>query len=154
MANLAWGKPKIRITELDPTTGQPAEGATPIIITDIVAGSTQLTTTKGTVREAPLEGGGFADKAYNRNTYALEFELYASKGKTKPVEDVDGVVSGQYKIELQPEDPTVEGIVINKSILSVEDTYSAEIGTKWKYTADVLAPETGSSISFEVVTFT
>jgi hypothetical protein len=147
MANLAWGKPKIRITKLGGTE-------TPIVIPTPVEGSTQLTTTKGATREAPLEGGGFEDKAYNRNTYVFEFEIYAAKGREKPVEDVDGVIEGQYKIELQPEDPTVEGIIINKCILSVEDTYSAEIGKKWKYTADVLVPDgEGESISYEVVTF-
>ncbi len=144
MANLSWGKPTIKFVD---------KGTT-IDIKNIVEGSTQLIPTKGTRREAPLEGGGFADLAYNKNTYVFEFEIYAVKGESKPVEDVDGVVEKHYGIKLQPEDPTVEGIVIEEAAISVEETYSAEIGKKWKYTCDVITPETGSSVKHEVVTFT
>ncbi len=144
MANLSWGKPIIKFVD-DETT---------IDIKNIVEGSTQLIPTKGTRREAPLEGGGFADLAYNKNTYVFEFEIYAVKGESKPVVDVDGVVEKHYGVKLQPEDPTVEGIVIEEAAISVEETYSAEIGKKWKYTCDVITPETGSSVKHEVVTFT
>lgn len=143
MANLSWGKPIIKFVD----------GETTIDIKNIVEGSTQLIPTKGTRREAPLEGGGFADLAYNKNTYVFEFEIYAVKGESKPVEDVDGVVEKHYGVKLQPEDPTVEGIVIEEAAISVEETYSAEIGKKWKYTCDVITPETGSSVKHEVVTF-
>jgi hypothetical protein len=145
MANLSWGKPTIKFVD--------DKGAT-IDIKNIVEGSTQLIPTKGTRREAPLEGGGFADLAYNKNTYVFEFEIYAVKGESKPVVDVDGVVEKHYSVKLQPEDPTVEGIVIEEAAISVEETYSAEIGKKWKYTCDVITPETGASVKHEVVTFT
>jgi hypothetical protein len=145
MANLSWGKPTIKFVD--------DKGAT-IDIKNIVEGSTQLIPTKGTRREAPLEGGGYADLAYNKNTYVFEFEIYAVKGESKPVVDVDGVVEKHYSVKLQPEDPTVEGIVIEEAAISVEETYSAEIGKKWKYTCDVITPETGASVKHEVVTFT
>lgn len=144
MANLSWGKPIIKFVD----------ESTTIDIKNIVEGSTQLIPTKGTRREAPLEGGGFADLAYNKNTYVFEFEVYAVKGGTKPVEDVDGVVAKRYGVKLQPEDASVEGIVIDEAAISVEETYSAEIGKKWKYTCDVITPATGSSVKHEVVTFT
>lgn len=151
MANLSWGKPTIKLVKL-------VDGAIPampvyINVTGVVAGSTQLIPTKGTRREAPLEGGGFADIAYNKNTYIVEFEIYATKGATKPVDDVDGVVLDQYAVFVQPEDPLVEGIKVEKSALSVEESYNAEIGKKWKYTADVLPPATGNSVKHEVITF-
>ena len=144
MANLSWGKPTIKFVD---------EGTT-IDIKNIVEGSTQLIPTKGTRREAPLEGGGFADLAYNKNTYVFEFEIYAVKGESKPVVDVDGVVEKHYGVKLQPEDPAVEGIVIDEAAISVEETYSAEIGKKWKYTCDVITPASGNSVKHEVVTFT
>lgn len=150
MANLAWGKPVIKIGKLGSNDAPPTEW---IAIPTPVTGSTQLTTTKGATREAPLEGGGFEDKGYNKNTYTLEFELYASKGRQKPVDDVDGIIDGFYQIMVQPEDPAVEGIIIKKAALTVEDTYSAEIGAKWKYTADVLIPATGNQIQYEVISF-
>jgi len=145
--NLSWGKPTIKITKLGTTPGTRIDIPTP------VKDSTKLIPTKGTKREAPLEGGGNEDVAYEKNKYVLEFELYAKKGRAKPVEDEDGVIDGQYKLELQPEDPTVEGIIIDKGTLSVEDTFDASIGKKWKYTMDVLVPDTGNQVKHEVVTF-
>lgn len=123
-----------------------------ITIPNIVQGSTQLTSTKGTRREAPLEGGDFADLSYNKNAYVLEFEMYATKGLEKPVPDVEGIISDEYAIFLKPEDPLVEGIKIERSKLSVDDTFSADIGKKWKYTADVLPPADGTnSVKFLVI---
>jgi len=69
------------------------------------------------------------------------------------VEDTDGVITGEYAVKLQPEDKTVEGIIIDRSVLSLEDTYDTDNGTKWKYTADVLKPKTGNQVKFEVVNF-
>ena len=51
MANLAWGKPKIRITKLGGTE-------TPIDIPTPVEGSTRLTTTKGATRKLHLKVEG------------------------------------------------------------------------------------------------
>lgn len=151
MAQISWGKPIIKIGLLGASDAAPS---TWIDIPTPVQGSTILTTTKGQKAEAPLEGGGFEDVRYNKNTYALAFELYAKKGREKPVADVDGIVAGSYALKLQPEDPTVEGIVIAKGVLSVEDTWDASIGGKWKYTLDVLTPSTGNQVEWEVVTFT
>ena len=151
MAQISWGKPTIKIGKLGENDAAPTDW---IDIPTPVQGSTILTTTKGEKTEAPLEGGGFEDVRYNKNTYTLEFELYAKKGREKPVEDLDGVVSGLYALKLQPEDPTVDGISITKGVLSVEDTWDASIGGKWKYTLDVLIPSTGNQVEWEVVTFT
>ena len=152
MALLSWGKPTIKLG-LIPANGSMSDITTWIDVPTPVEGSTTLNTTKGDKKEAKLEGGGYADIKYNKNTYSLEFELYAQKGTTKPVSDSDGVIAGNYAIKLQPEDPTVEGIVIPKCALSVEDTWSAEDGGKWKYTADVLEPASGNQILWQVVTF-
>lgn len=148
MALIGWGKPTIEISKLD------AEGAptTWEKIRTPVQDTTQLVTTKGEKLEAPIEGGGFEDVKYKRNTYALEFELYASKGTEKPIVDDDGVVNDQYAVRVTPEDPTVEGVIIDRSTVSVEDTWAANIGGKWKYTFDVLVPMDGSKqIKWDVI---
>ena len=54
---------------------------------------------------------------------------------------------------MQPEDPTVEGIVIDRSVMSMEETFDTENGKKWKYTFDVLKPSTGNQVKHEVVNF-
>ena len=149
MAEISWGKPKMWISKLDasnkPTTWK--EIPTP------VEGTTTLTTTKGDKKEAKIEGGENEAVKYNRNTFALEFTIRALKGRAKIAEDNDGVIDGNYTIKLQPEDPSVEGIAIDKGTLSFEPTYSSEDGVQWKYTLDALVPDDKdrSSVEFEVV---
>ncbi|EJW96425.1 hypothetical protein EVA_15468 [gut metagenome] len=115
--------------------------------------STKLTPTKGKKMEAKIEGGENEAVKYGANTYTLEFEIRIGKGRKKPIEDVDGVIDGEYALKLQPEDKTVEGLKIDRSSLSVEETYDTENGTKLKYTVDVLKPETGNQVKFEVINF-
>lgn len=150
MAQISWGEPTIKIGKLGTGGSAPA---TWIDIPTPVEGTATLESTKGTKTEAPLEGGGFADVRYNKNTYTFVWEQYATKGDSKPVVDDDGLIEGTYSLKLQPEDPTVEGLTIAKGVLSVEDTWDASIGAKWRYTLDVLRPSTGKSIEWGVVTF-
>lgn len=147
---LSWGKPTIKIGKLG------ANGAVPTTWIDIptpVENSTKLTPTKGAKKEAKIEGGENEAVKYAANTYVFEFEIRAGKGRTKPVEDIDGVISGEYAVKLQPEDSSVEGIVIDRSAMSEEETFDTENGKKWKYTFDVLKPKTGNQVKHEVVTF-
>lgn len=147
---LSWGKPTIKIGKLG------ANGAAPTTWIDIptpVENSTKLTPTKGAKKEAKIEGGENEAVKYAANTYVFEFEIRAGKGRTKPVEDVDGVIAGEYAVKLQPEDPAVEGIIIDRSTMSEEETYDTENGKKWKYTFDVLKPKTGNQVKHEVVNF-
>lgn len=147
---LSWGKPVIKIGKLGDG------GKAPISWIDIptpVENSTKLTPTKGAKKEAKIEGGENEAVKYAANTYTFEFELRAGKGRAKPVEDIDGIISGEYAVKLQPEDPTVEGIVIDRSVMSMEETFDTENGKKWKYTFDVLKPSTGNQVKHEVVNF-
>lgn len=108
--------------------------------------STKLTPTKGNKIEAKVEGGENEAVKYKKNTYVFEFEVRAAKGRSKPIEDTDGVVNGEYAVRLTPEDPTVEGILIERSQPSAEETFDAENGKKWKYTFDVLKPPAGNQV--------
>lgn len=141
MAVLSWGKPGLYLRKIgDKTTNKWIKLPTP------VEGTTQLTTTKGTKVEAKVEGGENEDVRYGKNTYALEFEIRAAKGRKKPVPDADGIIDGNYELALQPEDPEAVGIKIDKGALSVEDTWSSADGGKWKYTLDALKPDTGDQV--------
>lgn len=150
MAVLNWGMPKLKIGKLG------ANGEAPSSWIDIptpVENSTKLTPTKGNKQEAKIEGGENEGVRYGKNTYVMEFEIRAVKGRAKPVEDNDGVIEGEYALKLQPEDPTSEGIIIDRGTLSMEPTYDTENGTKWKYTLDALKPKTGNTVKFDVVDF-
>ena len=147
---LSWGKPVIKIGKLGDGGKAPTSW---IDIPTPVENSTKLTPTKGDKKEAKIEGGENEAVKYAANTYTFEFELRAGKGRAKPVEDIDGIISGEYAVKLQPEDPTVEGIVIDRSVMSMEETFDTENGKKWKYTFDVLKPSTGNQVKHEVVNF-
>ncbi len=147
---LSWGKPVIKIGKLGDGGKAPTSW---IDIPTPVENSTKLTPTKGAKKEAKIEGGENEAVKYAANTYAFEFELRAGKGRAKPVEDIDGIIPGEYAVKLQPEDPTVEGIVIDRSVMSMEETFDTENGKKWKYTFDVLKPSTGNQVKHEVVNF-
>lgn len=140
MSVLSWGKPKkIETAKLadDGTPGSWEEIDTP------KEGSSQLTTEKGDKKEATEEGGGTVDVKFNKSKYSFAFQLFAKKGKTKPIEDDDGVVLDNYAIRLTPEDPTTEGWVMDKTNVSVVDTWTSEDGKLWEYTFEGLVPETG-----------
>jgi hypothetical protein len=138
MSKISWGKPKIEIAPVtNGTIGEYTELPTP------VQDSTKLTTEKGSKLEAPLEGGTLADVRYDKNKYTCEFELYKTKGLTKPIPDDDGIIETEYSIRLTPEDPTNEGWLMKRASVSVEDTWAANIGHKWKYTFEALKPDQG-----------
>ncbi len=140
MAILSWGKPKIEISKLD----ESGDATTWIEIDTPVENSTQLIPEKGEKREAKEEGGKVVDSRTSANKYRVEFELYAKKGKSKPIEDNDGVVEGNYAFRLTPEDPSLVGFIIENNSVSVEDTFTSADGEKWKYTFEGLKPKNGN----------
>lgn len=144
MAQLSWGKPTIEFGKCG------ANGAAPTTWTklayDPVESSTKLTPTKGEKKEAKVEGGENEAVKYARNTYAFEFEVRAAKDRVKPIKDSDGVVEGEYAFRLTPEDAECEGILIERSVVSVEESFDTAEGKKWKYTVDVLKPNEGDQV--------
>ncbi len=144
MAQLSWGKPTIEFGKCG------VNGAAPSVWTklpyDPVENSTKLTPTKGEKKEAKVEGGENEAVKYAKNTFVFEFEVRAALGRTKPIIDSDGVVEGEYAIRLTPEDAACEGILIDRATVSVEETYDTAEGKKWKYTFDVLKPNTGDQV--------
>ena len=141
MAQLSWGKPTIEFAKCN---GAAALEFKPLGY-DPVEGSTKLTPTKGEKKEAKVEGGEVEAVKYAKSTFAFEFEVRAAKGRTKPIDDLDGVIEGEYAFRLTPEDPECEGILIDRSIVSLEETFDAAEGKKWKYTVDVLKPADGGA---------
>lgn len=145
---LGWGKPKIYIKDLDDESSKWIELPTP------AEGTTQLTTTKGDKKEAKVEGGENEDVKYNRNTYALACNIRQAKGRKKPIGEDDGIITHNYQVALQPEDPTTEGFMIDKASVSIEDTWTADEGGAWVYTFDALKPETGKQLKWGLVKVT
>lgn len=148
MAVLSWGKPRIFIKNLDESSSKWKELPTP------VEDSTQLATTKGDKKEAKIEGGENEDVKYSKNTYALTLNIRQAKGRTKPIYDEDGVIKANYQVVLLPEDETLEGFSLDKSSVSVEDTWSAADGGVWAYTFDALKPAAGDQVKWGTISVT
>lgn len=147
MAVIGWGKCRILYKNLDDSSGW-KEAPTP------AENTTQLTATKGDKTEAKLEGGANEDVKYAKNTYALAYQIRVAKGKTMPFKQNDGLVAGNYAVAVQPEDPEVPGIMIDKSVVSAEDTFSTEEGGAITYTHDALQPASGNQVKWGKVKVT
>lgn len=148
MSILSWGKCRLLIKDLDATSGKWRELPTPI------ENSTILDTTKGDKKEAKIEGGENEDVRYSKNTYVLNFNIRAAKGRNKPIPDSDGVVSHNYSILILPEDETCQTIMIDKAKPSVSDGWTAEDGGIWEYAFDALKPESGDQVKWGVAAVT
>lgn len=147
---LAWGKCKHWISKLN--DGAPS---TWVEIPTPAEGTLQLNPTKGDKKEAIIEGGETEAVVYNRNKYTVEFEIRQGNEdgspRKKPVEDVDGVVAGEYAYRCQPENADVEGLQVDRCVVSCEDSLNMSDGGRWKYTLDVLKPTSGNQIKWAVI---
>lgn len=143
---LSWGKPKVNVglrgLGTAPTTWMTEHA--------IVENSAKLTPSKGTKKEAKIEGGENEAVKYNKNTYVFEYEVRVMDGRNPIIQDNDGLVEGEYALQLIPENPAVSGFIIDRAAVSVEDTWDAENGAKKKYTYDVLVPEQGNQVKWGV----
>lgn len=148
MAIISWGKPKIEIVKWGASdTSCPETGWDTVY--NPKEDTTDLSTTKGDIKEATGEGGERIDVIYKRSKFALSFELYVQKGQTLPIGDDqvdDGVVQGTYGVRLTPEDTTLEGFIMPKCAVTVETLYSAADGKRVRYTFDGLRPATGKTL--------
>ena len=141
MSKLSWGKPTIEIAPItNGTIGTYIKLPTP------VEESTQLTTDEGDRQEARTEGGDLVDVRRGKNSYSCVFELFKTKGATKPIEDIDGVITQEYSLRLTPADPTNDGWLMPRASVSIQDTWSANDGYKWQYTFEALLPDDGKML--------
>ena len=138
---LSWGKPKIEVAPFvdGALPASPVYTAFPEVRED----SARLSTTKGKKREARAEGGDLVDMCYSKNSYTFECEVFVKSGDTRPIEDNDGVIATKYAVRLTPEDPSAEGFIFEKSLVSVEEIWSAADGKLLKYTFEALKPANG-----------
>lgn len=90
---------------------------------------------------------------YNKNTYTLTFSIRMAEGRLKPIPSKDGVIPEEYAIALEPEAAEATGLKIDRCALSVEETWSAEDGGVWKYTAETLVPTSGEQVKLVTVTY-
>ena len=149
---LAWGKNKHWLVPL--VNGEPDNDKAISLYTP-VEGTLQLNPTKGEKKEGLVEGGEVEAVKYNKNKYEVGFEIRQGNEdgspRKKPVDDEDGVVPGEYQYLCQPENAEVEGIRIDRCVVSCEDSLNMSDGGRWKYTIDAMKPKTGNTIKWEII---
>lgn len=142
MAVLSWGKPKVEYALLgaNDTPGDWKE------FPEIVQDTAQLTTTEGTLVEANQEGGERVDARRSASAYSFALTVFAKKGDTKPIEDTNGIVPGNYAVRLTGEDVETVGFLMAKASVSAGDTWTSAQGTYWNYTFEGLRPASGKIV--------
>ena len=147
---ISWGKPTLKIKKLE-------TGATEYTFPTPVDGSTQLSSEKGDKMEALIEGGEPEAVKYKRGKYSLEFQIRlgndnahtptSSTGGTL-LDGEDGVVAGEYELELVPEDVAegAPGFKMPRGVFSYTDSYTSNDDIIRTYTIDSLKPATGGQI--------
>lgn len=139
---ISWGIPKIKATPL-------SGGGAAVTFHTPVDGSTQLSSEKGDKMEALIEGGEPEAVKYKRGKYTLEFQVRLGDSHNKwQIDGNDGVVSGEWSVELEPEDfaTGAPGFKMPRAVCSYVDSYSSADGIIRTYTFDSLKPETGRQI--------
>lgn len=132
---VGWGKPDTYVKDLE------AENPEWILTPPAVENSTQLTPTKGTKKEATIEGGDNEDVLYGANNYALAYQIRRTSNKEMPIRHDDGVVDHHYAVVVIPRNRTAPGPYIAESAVSVEDAFSTEEGGTDLYTHDAVLPD-------------
>jgi hypothetical protein len=149
MALLSWGKCGIKFA----TSSEGKPGTTWTDFDTPKDGTSKLTPTAGTQTVAQEEGGGVVDIRNAANTYKLEFDIFAKKGKSLPSAFTinDGVISGEYAFRVIPEDDKAIGIQIDRAVVHVEENYSSADGILYHFVVDPLKPATGNTVKFQTI---
>lgn len=159
MAVINWG-------ECDVFHGVPKDGTAPTAsdewqeLPTPKEDTTKLTANAGTEKTATEEGGGIVDYMPGKNSYTLEFDLFLKKGETLPdwldPEKInDGVVPGEHSFRVEGQDKgdgnSDKGtwcILIERSVVRVEDSYSTADGSLLHVVATALKPAKGNTVKY------
>ena len=146
---LGWGRPDVYVKKLGESEAAWNKLPTP------VDGTTSLTTTQGEKMEAKIEGGDNEAVKYKANTYELSLQIRLTPEKEDElsvIQDVDGVVAGEYSVMVIPENPAAVGVQIDRASVNVQTAFGSADGTVNTYTFSALKPETGNTVKFDVLT--
>lgn len=103
--------------------------------------STQVTPTKGDTMTQTEEGGGTVDRKTKKSTYEASYQLFFKKGVSQPFKTIDGVVEGNYRLAIQPEDPELPGVYMGNTTVGAEEAFTTADGALITYTHSALIPD-------------
>lgn len=112
--------------------------------------TTELTTEDGDTLEAREEGGALVDFVQKASTYTLAYGLFQKQGKAHPIKAVNGIVSGDYAVAVQPKDKKTSGIYMGCTSVTANDSYTVSEGGLTTYTHTAKVPEGDANSVTEV----
>ena len=145
MSNLSWGKPRIFVKDLDAVSAKWKELNTP------AQDTTELQPTKGDKMEATIEGGENEEVKYKDGQFAVVYNIRKYKGREVPIPNKNGVASKHYAFCLMPEDPTNIGFYVEKTSVTIDDTFTPADGAVWAIQHDAIAAASGNTVKWGTV---
>lgn len=144
---LSWGKCSVTAT---PISGTGYNSTAPIIFDTIVEGSTSMEPSQGDKTEAKIEGGAVEAAKYGANGYTLSFQERIGSEDSLKLTNHNGVVNGEFKVTIVPENSAAKTVRINKASANVQLSYSSADGLIATYSFTAL--DNGDAEMVEVVT--
>ena len=92
------------------------------------------------------EGHELVARKMQKSYKQLAMSVFIPSGTEEPIPDEDGVVKDEYAVRLTPEDDTLEGFIMRKCSVEVEEEWSSAKGKMLKYIFSSLKPKTGKMI--------
>ena len=110
----------------------------------------QLSWGKPTIEFGKCGANGAAPTTWTKLAYdpvESSTKLTPTKGEKKEAKVEGGENEAvKYARNTYAFDTTCEGILIERSVVSLEESYDTAEGKKWKYTVDVLKPASGNQV--------
>lgn len=103
--------------------------------------TTQVNPTKGDTMIQTEEGGGTVDRKTKKSTYEAVYQLFIKKGVAQPFKTIDGLIEGNYRLAIQPEDPELPGVYMGNTTVGAEEGYTTADGALITYTHSALIPD-------------
>jgi hypothetical protein len=136
---LKWGKMAVQYAQLGASELEWVNMPTP------VQDSFALNTEDGEKLEAFIEGGERVAIRKDSSKYSFEFEVHVGSDG-KPIADNDGIITGEYALRVIPENAELPGFAMNRTSVSVQETFTSKDGHKARYTFEALKPATGNMV--------
>lgn len=142
-SGITWGKPLVEFGLTGEEDAAPSSFKT---MPTAEENTVLLTTVKGSANELYGEGHELVARKMQKSYKQLAMSVFIPSGTEEPIPDEDGVVKDEYAVRLTPEDDTLEGFIMRKCSVEVEEEWSSAKGKMLKYIFSSLKPKTGKMI--------
>lgn len=138
---------KCAIEETASVDGAPAAQATWKRLKTPKDGTTKLTQNAGTTTDVLEEGGDVIDTRTGKPTAQIEWDEFVKKGEQDDFADDDGIVAGEHALRIYPvEDDSCPGIQVDRSTITVTESFATADGILRHHVARVLKPKAGKMV--------